>query len=90
MNDNDQTTGFYVYSHIINRAEESTEIVTPNNWYDLDIPEIGSLQNGIRAVRHCKAWGWTDYASLHTLRMSQSMLLGYPRDTISMIAYGIH
>ncbi|MED6214510.1 hypothetical protein PIB30_103685 [Stylosanthes scabra] len=31
------------------------------------MPEVGSLQFGIRAVRPYRAWGWTDYASLHTL-----------------------
>ncbi|MED6153478.1 hypothetical protein PIB30_102384 [Stylosanthes scabra] len=31
------------------------------------MPEVGSLQFGIRAVRPYRAWGWTDYSSLHTL-----------------------
>ncbi|MED6223878.1 hypothetical protein PIB30_078419 [Stylosanthes scabra] len=31
------------------------------------VSKIGMLQFGIRAVCPCKAWGWTDYATLHTL-----------------------
>ncbi|MED6116908.1 hypothetical protein PIB30_104743 [Stylosanthes scabra] len=31
------------------------------------MPEVRSLQFGIRAVRPYRAWGQTDYASLHTL-----------------------
>ncbi|MED6222436.1 hypothetical protein PIB30_064424 [Stylosanthes scabra] len=32
-----------------------------------DMLKIGVLQFGIRAVHPYKAWGWTDYATLHTL-----------------------
>ncbi|MED6180445.1 hypothetical protein PIB30_010375 [Stylosanthes scabra] len=31
------------------------------------VSKIGVLQFGIRAVCPYKAWGWTDYATLHTL-----------------------
>ncbi|MED6190260.1 hypothetical protein PIB30_104110 [Stylosanthes scabra] len=49
------------------------------------MPEVGSLQFGIRAVRPYRAWEWTDYASLHTLLMRKIMLLGYLCDIFCMI-----
>ncbi|MED6157575.1 hypothetical protein PIB30_024416 [Stylosanthes scabra] len=44
-----------------------------------DMLKIGVLQFGIRAVRPYKAWGWTDYATLHTLsvHVSGPRALGY-------------
>ncbi|MED6152231.1 hypothetical protein PIB30_089881 [Stylosanthes scabra] len=49
------------------------------------MPEVGPLQFGIRAVRLYRAWGWTDYASLHTLLMREIMLIGYLCDISCML-----
>ncbi|MED6172033.1 hypothetical protein PIB30_046421 [Stylosanthes scabra] len=47
------------------------------------VSKIGVLQFGIRAVRPYKAWGWTDYALLHTLCVCvlSPRALGYLCDT---------
>ncbi|MED6224550.1 hypothetical protein PIB30_085231 [Stylosanthes scabra] len=47
------------------------------------VSKIGMLEFGNRAVRPYKAWGWTDYATLHTLCVCvlSPRALGYLCDT---------
>ncbi|MED6165534.1 hypothetical protein PIB30_100436 [Stylosanthes scabra] len=83
----ERTTGLYVLNNIyvsrrVNRADRRAAIQLRAS---VDMPEVGSLQFGIRAVRPYRAWGWTDYASLHTLLMREIMLIGYLCDISCMI-----
>ncbi|MED6225702.1 hypothetical protein PIB30_096207, partial [Stylosanthes scabra] len=50
--------------------------------------KLGCYSCGIRAVRPYKAWGWTDYATLHTLsvRVSSPRALGYLCDMSSKMS----
>ncbi|MED6148949.1 hypothetical protein PIB30_057738 [Stylosanthes scabra] len=66
----------------VNRADRRVAIQLR---VSVDMPEVGSLQFGIRAVRPYRAWGWTDYASLHTLLMREIMLIRYLCDISCMI-----
>ncbi|MED6109377.1 hypothetical protein PIB30_031992 [Stylosanthes scabra] len=50
--------------------------------------KLGCYSCGIRTVRPYKAWGWTDYATLHTLsvRVSSPRALGYLCDMSSKMS----